>query len=505
MQIGKRRAMFKVRVWNNWSIRQRLLLITLLPVTYLFCMLVWHSYWSHTREVDNEVNERGIIISQLLAKSSEYELAENRLPELRLSLDNLIQSESSIVSIDILGPDRKSLLHRQSTGQGQLHLRGFETPIVKRLIWVSVIPEQPDTQTPHEPMRSGNSRQIAGYVYVVMSPTELQRKQQQRFTLELLVAAIGLLIAAGMAVQLSRTLSKSLKTIIEACRGIRSGHYPVKIDVQSGGEIGELQASINEMAQSLQRSTSELENKVTQRTEELENSRNEALKANLEKRKLIQKVQHIVEEERKSIAIEVHDELNAALITARLQAQRIADLTDGMAATSQSEEIRQHALSIKQITRTLYENGRALVRRLRPEVLDMLGLQGAIAEMVASYNSLYPSCHFSYEAASDFPELDNAAAMSIYRIVQEALSNIIKHADAKEADVSLAVNGDANTVLLRIADDGRGFVQNDNPAGIGLVGIRERVFALGGKIEIESHVEIEKHGGTVISICLPFA
>ena len=74
--------------WTDWSIWQRLLLITLLPVLYLFCMLIWHSYWSHGREVDIEINERGKIISQLLAKSSEFELAEHRLPELRLEMGN---------------------------------------------------------------------------------------------------------------------------------------------------------------------------------------------------------------------------------------------------------------------------------------------------------------------------------------------------------------------------------------------------------------------------------
>jgi len=256
------------------------------------------------------------------------------------------------------------------------------------------------------------------------------------------------------------------------------------------------------MAQSLQQSTSELENKVAQRTRELERSRNEALKANDEKRKLIQKVQHIVEEERKSIAIEVHDELNAALITARLQAQRIADLADSMGGGQPGQEIKQHALSIKQIARTLYDNGRALVRRLRPEVLDMLGLEGAIAEMVAGYNNLHPSCHFSSEVHGDLSALDNASAMSIYRIVQEALSNSIKHAEAHEAAVYLEVDQESKSILLTITDDGKGFIQNESTNGIGLVGIRERVFALGGQMQIDSGQPDSENGGTVITIRL---
>ncbi|PRC92588.1 ATP-binding protein [Solimicrobium silvestre] len=498
--IGKRRVKYKLSLWRNWSIRQRLLLITLLPVTYLFCMLVWHSYWLHSHEVDSEIEERGKIITKVLARSSEYELATGRLSELSLSLDSLVQSEHSIASIDILNVDKKIILHSQSADKEQFELRAFDMPIIKRLIWINVIPAQVDPSLPHETMRSGNSAQIAGYVHVVMSPSDLQRKQKHRFSLELMVAALGLLISGGLAIHLSRTLSASFKTFIEACRAIRKGNYPVQLEVSSGGEIGELQASIKEMALSLQQSTHELENKVVQRTIELENSRNEALKANDEKRKLIQKVQNIVEEERKSIALEVHDELNAALIAARLQAQRIADLAAKIPETPESEEITQHALSIKQITRNLYDNGRALVRRLRPEVLDMLGLQGAVAEMVASYSSTHPSCHFSCEVDGDFSGLDNVSAMSAYRIIQEALSNIIKHADAHQAQVLLQLDADKNTVHVRITDDGKGFVQNDITEGIGLVGIRERVFALGGQIQIESNNSADQPSGTVISI-----
>jgi two-component system sensor histidine kinase UhpB len=467
-----------VHFWKNWSIRQQLLLITLLPVSYLFCMLVWHSYWSHGREVDAEIDERGKIISQLLAKSSEYELVPNRLPELKFSLQNLIQSEPSIVSIDILGTDRKPLLHSQSPGKDRRNLRGFETPIVKRLIWVNVIPESEPTS--NDAMRSGNSTEIIGYVVVVMSPDYLQGKQSHRFMLELVVAALGLLMSAALAVQLSRSLSASFRTFVDACRAIRAGSYPVQIEVNTGGEIGELQASINSMASSLEQSTLELENKVAQRTRELENSRNDALKANDEKRKLIHQVQHIVEEERKNIAIEVHDQLNAALISMRLQAQRIADLADA----DTHQETKQLALSIKQAARTLYDSGRAMVRRLRPEVLDMLGLQGAIEEMVDGYNKLHPSCAFTCEVVGNFSALNNAAAMSLYRIIQEALSNSIKHAHAQHLRIKLAL--DNGEVVLEIADDGVGFNQDESTSGIGLVGMRERVFALGGTMTIES-------------------
>lgn len=514
--------------WKNWSIRQQLLLITLLPVTYLFCMLVWHSYWLHSHEVTAEIEERGKIVAKVLAESSEYALATGKLSELRLSLDGLVESERGIVSIDILDANKKILLHSQLNSQlnsqlsstlnsqpvdnNQTELRTFDVPIEKRLLWVNVISGidnallKNNQNSPSNSDHSGASAQLAGYVHVVMSPSDLQGKQQRRFGLELAVAALGLLVSALLAVHLSRTLSTSFKSFIEACRDIRRGRYPVDLEVKNGGEIGELQASIKEMATSLQQSTYELESKVTQRTHELENSRNEALKANAEKRKLIQKVHTIVEEERKSIALEVHDELNAALIAARLQSQRIADLVTQIPATVQTDEIRQHALSINQIARTLYNNGRSLVRRLRPEVLDMLGLEGAVTEMVNSYDSTHTTCTFSCTTKGDFSHLDNATAMSAYRIIQEALSNIIKHAEASEAHVLLQLNAQENKVYLQISDDGKGFSEGDVTAGIGLVGMRERVFALEGEIQIKSTASTrliatsEKNTGTIISI-----
>jgi len=491
--------------WNNWSIRQRLLLITLLPVTYLFCLLVWHSYWSHSREINEEIEERGKIISKVLAKSSEYELAMGRLSDLRLTLDSLIQSEHSIVSIDILDADKKIILHSQSDDKDQLFPKAYDMPIKKSLIWIDVIGNKLEQSPVHEPVRSNKPMQIAGFVHVVMSPSDLQRKQQHRFTLELIVAALGLLMSGALAILFSRTLSTSFKSFIDACRAIRGGRYPVRIDVTGGGEIGELQASIKEMAQSLQQATYELENKVSQRTLELEISRNEALKANDEKRKLIHKVQTIVEEERKVIALEIHDELNASLITVRLQAQRIIDLSSDESTDAKQDEIKEHAQSIKQIARHLYDNGRSLVRRLRPEVLDVLGLQGALEEMVTSYNSTYPSCQFSCQVQGNFTEMKNATAMSTYRIIQEALSNIIKHAQARHANITLQLSETDNFVQLQISDDGKGFTPTEINAGIGLIGIRERVVGLGGTIHIESRVadgtiDSDKHSGTVITI-----
>ena len=120
--------------------------------------------------------------------------------------------------------------------------------------------------------------------------------------------------------------------------------------------------------------------------------------------------------------------------------------------------------------------------------------------MIRSYDELHPDCSFSLEVAGDFPDLRGELAITCYRLVQEALSNVVKHAGATRAAVRLARHESLPLLLIDVADDGRGF----DPAmpmhdRLGLVGMRERVSAAGGSISIESAPD----EGTTLSIRLP--
>jgi len=268
--------------------------------------------------------------------------------------------------------------------------------------------------------------------------------------------------------------------------------------VTTGGEVGELQGSIGEMSVALDQSKQDLENKVAARTRDLLASRNEALRADADKRKLIQKVNSIIEDERKSIAVEIHDELNASLIAVRLEAQSIGMLAAKAGASAEVEEIRAKAQAITRLALDLYANGRRLVRRLRPEVLDMLGLHGAVEEMVRHYDGS-SGCSFEFHGEGDFSRLSNELAISAYRIVQEALSNVMKHAHATSAQVRLVLDEGAQTLRIVVADDGNGFDPASASEGIGIIGMRERVYAVHGVMDVRSSVG----GGTVVAITLP--
>ncbi|MES2298696.1 MAG: ATP-binding protein [Pseudomonadota bacterium] len=490
-----------INFWKGWSISRRMVFITMLPVVYLFSSFVWYSYYAHRNQVDEELSERGRILAKALAETSEYNVISGNLSDLRLTINGLVQSDRSIYSIEVIDGKQASVVEVTSQSATDAENRYFEAPIKKQVAWFNLFS---DNGTPHVSASSDTkpptvTTEIVGWVRVTMSPSNMLDKQGQRFQVELAIAALALLVSGILAFILARSLTKPLHSSIGALRAIRGGNYVVELAVTTGGEVGELQASIKEMSISLNQSKQDLENKVAERTKDLLESRNEALKADSDKRKLIQKVNSIVEDERKSIAIEIHDELNASLIAARLESQSILQLANQVTPAPQIEEIKQKSQAITKLTLDLYASGRRLVRRLRPEVLDMLGLHGAVEEMIRHYDASHPECRFEFHSEGDFAGLESELAISAYRIVQEALSNVIKHAVATRVQVSLICSEDDQELHIDIADDGAGFDMEVAPAGIGIIGMRERVYAFNGKIELNS----EPERGTVVAITLP--
>jgi len=493
-----------LRFWQGWNIGTRMIFITMLPVVFLFSSFVWYSWYSHRAQVAEELAERGRILARALAETSEYNVISGNLSDLRLTINGLVQSDKSIYRIEVLDAAQKQAVSVSTQFKLQAEPRFYEAPIKKQVIWVNLFSDNgaPHVSGPSDTKPPTQPAEVVGVVRVTMSPTNMMATQARRFQIELGIAALALMVSAGVALLLARGLTSPLRAAIGALRQIRGGDYKVALPVSTGGEIGELQASIGEMSVALDQSKQHLENKVAERTRDLEASRNEALKADADKRKLIAKVNSIVEDERKSIAIEIHDELNASLIAARLESQAILHLAEKAEEGDRQalDAIKQKSAAITRLTLDLYASGRRLVRRLRPEVLDMLGLHGAVEEMLRHYDR-ESGCRFTFHSEGDFSTLGNELAISAYRIVQEALSNVIKHATATHAQVALILSSAERSLLIEVIDDGAGFDAATASAGIGIIGMRERVHALGGSIAFEPNVD--DGGGTVVAIRLP--
>lgn len=490
-----------LRFWRSWSIGLRMAFITMLPVAFLFTAFVWYSWYAHRAQVAEELAERGRILARALAETSEYNVISGNLTDLRLTINGLVQSDKSIYRVDVIDASGKRAVRVTSETAQDAEPHYYEAPIRKQVVWINLFT---DNGTPHVSASSDArpptlTMESVGAVQVRMSPANMLAKQSKRFRIELAMAALALLASGILAWILARSLTLPLKDAIQAVRQIRGGSYRVELLATTGGEIGELQASIGEMSVALDQSTQDLENKVAERTRDLLASRNEALRADADKRKLIQKVNSVIEDERKSIAVEIHDELNASLIAVRLEAQSIGMLAARAQPGPEVDEIRAKAQGITKLALDLYANGRRLVRRLRPEVLDMLGLHGAVEEMLRHYDSA--GCRFAFHSEGDFSRLGNELAISAYRIVQEALSNIMKHAGATAAEVTLVL--DAANALLRIEveDNGHGFDPASSSEGIGIIGMRERVYALRGTMTLRS----APGRGTTLAIALPLS
>jgi signal transduction histidine kinase len=223
---------------------------------------------------------------------------------------------------------------------------------------------------------------------------------------------------------------------------------------------------------------------------ELEEMADELKKSEERLHRLSSDLFSVQENERKRISFELHDELGQSMAALKLQvgslARRLGDVDP--------EELRLVCDEMRDNINQIIENVRRLARDLSPVVLDDLGLQAAIEYLVNNFSKIY-NVEIKYQQADINHFFNEDSQRIIYRILQEALTNIGKHAQAKH--VSLVIEEKDRAVRFTVKDDGRGFnVQKtldkkDTERGMGLAAMSERVRILGGKISIVSRPGID--------------
>jgi len=206
-------------------------------------------------------------------------------------------------------------------------------------------------------------------------------------------------------------------------------------------------------------------------------------------RELVAYEGEVIEEERKRIAREVHDELGQLLTALRLDLAVLHKQLPVGAEAQRAERMRETMATMTDVVRHIASN-------LRPAALD-LGLVAAIEWLAEDY-SLRWETRCDVKLPSDFePELPESVALAMFRAVQESLTNIAKHAQASRVSIELQLrNGELH---LRVSDDGHGFDADEVAArrggGLGLLGMRERMHAIGAQLEISTGP-----GGTSVEI-----
>jgi signal transduction histidine kinase len=208
---------------------------------------------------------------------------------------------------------------------------------------------------------------------------------------------------------------------------------------------------------------------------------------------LSRKLVKIQELERSHIARELHDEAGQTL-TSLMVALRLLERE-----AHRPEAVISGIAEMKRTLDAVVENLHRLGMDLRPPSLDHLGLVAALRQHVQTIVSKY-GVNVQFESLLTSPRLSSEVEVSLYRIVQEALTNVIRHADAARVDVLLEQRADR--IILLVEDDGVGFDLHSatNNGRLGLVGLRERVEMLAGRL----HIESAPGKGTVVQVEVPY-
>jgi two-component system sensor histidine kinase TtrS len=246
----------------------------------------------------------------------------------------------------------------------------------------------------------------------------------------------------------------------------------------------------------LSRSNRALEMEIAERKRAEEESR--ALLR--ENRSLIRKSVAVQESERRHLARELHDELGQCITAIQADAEIIRDR-----AGDCDTRLVISATAIQDVSSRIYEVVHSMMQRLRPPMLDDLGLVETLQGEVDVWQSRQPGAACSLRIGGDLTELGEQLNMAIYRIVQECLTNTAKHASAHSVSIQLhrtgmgPGNGAAEYIRLVVRDDGAGFDPAVRGSGLGLIGMRERVEALAGTFGVVS----TPGAGTTVTVNLP--
>jgi two-component system sensor histidine kinase UhpB len=209
-----------------------------------------------------------------------------------------------------------------------------------------------------------------------------------------------------------------------------------------------------------------------------------------ENERLALRLLQIQDDERSHIARELHDEIGQCVTAIHADAVAIQHLCDDRIA-----KIRESTTAIVEVTAALKDILRSMLQRLHPFALDRYGLEIALRELIAGFRQRNPamSCELTMQHAAN--EMKGSVATATYRLVQESLTNVARHARARS--VSIDIGGDSGmpqgkaagaqtTLRVTIRDDGAGFDVGAAVNGVGLLGMRERVKALHGVFTVES-------------------
>ncbi|MEC5406839.1 PAS domain-containing sensor histidine kinase [Paraburkholderia sp. MPAMCS5] len=268
------------------------------------------------------------------------------------------------------------------------------------------------------------------------------------------------------------------------------GRQRVLSGLRANGDEFPLEASISQIRDGDARLYTVMLRDVTERVK-AEHAQQQARE---ELRELSANLQNIREDEKTRIARELHDDLGQQLTALKMDISSVEQALEGSA----SAMVRDHLHGMRRLIDATVASVRRIAADLRPVMLDDLGLIPAVEWLANDFTNRY-GIDVARDIQTGDARFSPAGATALFRIVQEALTNVARHADATL--VTLSLRAEDHTLVLRIADNGQGAHRAGEAAGksFGLLGVRERAHMLGGAVEIET----AQGKGFVLTVRIP--
>lgn len=302
---------------------------------------------------------------------------------------------------------------------------------------------------------------------LVVSPepgNEVSEAWKETKTMLYLIVLFFLAVNVLLYLAVARSL-KPIDTIIEALTDIETGQLDRRLPVFKLPEMTNISHKFNLMATTLQSSINN-------------------------NHRLTQQIIRLQEAERKRLAHELHDEIGQHLTAIHVDASVIK-------TSPNLESARKSAEAIDDVVRRMMDIVRTMLHQLRPDGLDELGFVVALQELVNNWQERHHNIDVEAHFEGEFKTIDETVQLTLYRVMQECLTNISRHSKARQVWVSLTEKN--NIIQLEIADNGQGFDVQQYSHRFGLAGMKERVDSVQGELLIKTTL----NEGVTIEVTIP--
>lgn len=457
------------RAATGVGFRTKILGIILALTTLLGLVVTWQVRGAMTGVLETELDTRGLsVVSDLASRTTSPILLTDTLGVFEL-LDDTVRNHPDAVYAFVVDPTGAVLAHSFGNGEFPIQLLDLDSqrpPSGGRVVYDSDEGRIHDFRAPVLDGQIGAVRlglsedRLAGVVAGI--------------TAQMLVTTVFVgLAGVGAASLLTWLLTRPILALVDVTRDVGAGDLSARATSHADDEIGTLSTAFNAMVEDLD---------ANQRTI----AENEVARS-----RLLEQLIDAQEEERKRIARELHDTVGQALSSMMVGIAVLAREANDPGAQAKQQELNQLGEETLDLVRQLG-------RELRPSALDDLGLAAALNRYAQDFAVLHPG--LAVDLHVDVPQRPNPPVeTSLYRIVQEGMTNAARHARAENVSVLIAQHG--NGLRAIIEDDGIGFnpaAARRNGRSVGIYGMRERAELVGGSLSIESG-----RGGTTVFVEVP--